>query len=122
MRYLVNGSILMLFGLAIVGCTGQPTETKAPTSPPTVAKEDPEEVTIREALAKLSPEDRALAEKQRLCVIDEESRLGSMGTPVKSSDVKGRTVFVCCRGCRNDALAHPNETLAKLDKLIGAAK
>jgi hypothetical protein len=120
MRYLVSGTVLML-GLAIVGCTDRPAETKAPTSPPAIAKEDPEEVTIREALAKLSPEDRALAEKQRLCVIDEENRLGSMGTPIKL-DVKGRTVFICCGGCRKRALADPDKTLTKLDKLTEVAK
>jgi hypothetical protein len=128
MRYVVNGTAAAFLGLAIVGCSGRPAETKAPTAPPVAVsspavapKEDPEEVEIREALAKLSPEDRALAEKQRLCVIEEDSRLGSMGTPIKL-DVKGRTVFVCCKGCRNDALADPNKTLARLDKLTAAAK
>jgi hypothetical protein len=55
---------------------------------------------IKEALAKLSPEDRALAEKQETCPVTGE-RLGSMGAPIKVT-VKGREVFVCCEGCVNE--------------------
>jgi hypothetical protein len=121
MRYLVGGTAAAMLGLAIVGCGERPTQTASkPAEPVVTAKEDPEEVEIREALAKLSPEDRTAAEKQRFCVIQEDSRLGAMGTPIKL-DVKGRTVFVCCRGCRTDALADPNKTLARLDKLTKAA-
>ncbi len=41
------------------------------------------------------------------------SRLGAMGPPVKLS-IGGQTVFVCCDGCREKALADPQETLQKL--------
>jgi hypothetical protein len=125
----MSATILMLpiLGLAIVGCNERPAETASKPQAPQAAqapvvekKEDPEEVEIREALAKLSPEDRKAAEKQRFCVIEDDSRLGSMGTPIKL-DVKGRTVFVCCKGCRKPALADPDKTLATLDKRTKAA-
>ena len=34
---------------------------------------------VKAALAKLSPEDRALAEEQKYCASEPENRLGSMG-------------------------------------------
>jgi hypothetical protein len=119
MRYLAGILFAAILGFVIVGCAQQSADKK-PAEPPTVAKEDPEEIEIREVLAKLSPEDRALAEKQRFCVIEDDSRLGSMGPPIKL-DVKGRTVFVCCKGCQRPALADPDKTLAQLDKLTKPA-
>ena len=65
------------------------------------------------ALAKLSDEDRKLAEAQRICPVTEEL-LGSMGVPLKV-DVKGRVVFICCSGCRDPLLAEPEKYLAVLD-------
>jgi hypothetical protein len=43
-------------------------------------------------------------------------RLGSMGTPVKVV-ISGKPVFLCCEGCREKALADPDGTLAKAEKL-----
>ncbi len=51
-------------------------------------------------LAKLSPEDRALAEKQKTCPVSDEP-LGSMGVPIKTQ-VDGKDVFVCCKGCLDE--------------------
>jgi hypothetical protein len=79
------------------------------SSKPTTKSVNPK---IAKALAGLTPEDRALAEKQGICPVTEEL-LGLMGTPVKV-DVNGRSVFVCCGGCKEDLLAKPNEYLAKL--------
>jgi hypothetical protein len=70
---------------------------------------DPE---IQKALASLSSEDRALAAKQRVCPVTEES-LGAMGTPVKVR-VLGRDVLLCCAGCEEELRAKANEYLAKL--------
>jgi YHS domain-containing protein len=69
---------------------------------------------ITAALSELSPEDRALAEKQRICPVTGEL-LGSMGAPMKV-DVKGQTVFICCEGCKEELLAKPDEYLAKLNQ------
>jgi membrane fusion protein, copper/silver efflux system len=81
-----------------------------PTTP-----EDPE-AKIKSALAKLTPDDRTLAESQRFCPVLPTSRLGSMGIPLKLT-VDGETVFVCCSGCRKKALSDPSETLATVKKL-----
>jgi hypothetical protein len=75
---------------------------------------------IKAALAKLSPEDRRLAEAQQFCPIAKDSRLGSMGTPVKL-EIKGQVVFLCCAGCKEAALADPDATLAKVAKLKARA-
>jgi membrane fusion protein, copper/silver efflux system len=78
------------------------------------AKRDPE-VKIREALAKLDPTERKIAEAQRICPIT-GNRLGSMGAPPKL-DVKGTSVFICCDGCIDDAKADPDKTLKKVNDL-----
>jgi membrane fusion protein, copper/silver efflux system len=64
------------------------------------------------ALAKMSKEDRELAERQRICPVADFA-LGSMGTPQKV-EVKGQSVFICCEGCRENLLAEPDKYLAKL--------
>lgn len=64
------------------------------------------------ALASLSPEDRALAEKQRVCPVSGDP-LGSMGTPVKVT-IEGREVLLCCEGCRPAIEADPKKYLDKL--------
>jgi Cu(I)/Ag(I) efflux system membrane fusion protein len=73
---------------------------------------------VRASLNLLDPEDRKLAEAQRLCPVTGEP-LGSMGKPIKLS-VKGETVFVCCKGCPEDALADPDKTLAKVKEYRAA--
>lgn len=75
------------------------------------AEPDPK---ITEALAKLSAEDRALAEKQKVCPVSGEP-LGAMGTP-KKIEVKGQSIFICCEGCEEKLLANPDKYLAKLNK------
>jgi hypothetical protein len=67
---------------------------------------------IEKALAELSPEDRAIAEKQKVCLVAGGS-LGGMGKPVKVS-VKGHQVFICCKGCESELLENPDKYLAKL--------
>ncbi len=77
-------------------------------------KVDSKEAEITKALAALSDEDRAAAEKQRDCPISGE-RLGSMDTPIKVT-LNGEEVFLCCEGCKADAEADPDATLAKVKK------
>lgn len=64
-------------------------------------------------LAKLPPEDRALAEKQKVCPVS-GALLGSMGVPSKVT-VKGRTVLLCCDGCEGKLNKDADKYLAKLD-------
>ena len=73
-----------------------------------IVEEAPTEVKI------LSPEDRQLAKIQKLCPVT-DLPLDSMGGPVKVL-VEGRSVFICCEGCRESLLSDPAKYLAKLKK------
>ncbi len=77
----------------------------------------PEEVSpaMLAALAALSPEDRALVERQVICPVADH-RLGSMGPPTRV-DVLGTPVFICCEGCREQLMSEPSKYLAKLASL-----
>ncbi len=66
------------------------------------------------ATGSLSPEERRLAEKQKICPVTGEP-LDSMGGPVRV-DVAGRTVFVCCKACEKPLRKNPAKYLAKLAK------
>lgn len=68
----------------------------------------------RANLERLSPEDRQLAARQRVCPITGE-KLGSMGVPYKM-EVQGRVVFLCCQGCEEQVKADPAAALEKLPK------
>ncbi len=74
--------------------------------------EDGDMGKIKAQLAKLSPEDRQLAEKQHICPVSGEM-LGTMGAPQKV-DVNGQQVWICCAGCKDSLLEEPDEYLAKL--------
>lgn len=65
-------------------------------------------------LNNLAPSDRELALHQEVCPITGEA-LGSMGVPVKIM-VLGEPVFLCCRGCESEAVAHPDQTLTTVRK------
>jgi membrane fusion protein, copper/silver efflux system len=92
----------------------------APQPPAAPEVDAEEERRIAAELAKLSPEDRKRAEKQRFCVVETKNRLGSMGPPVKLM-IKGQPVFLCCEGCRQEALDKPQEMLTRVKKLTGGA-
>lgn len=93
------------------GSKGAATTTVRSTTP-----DDPD-AKITAALAKLSPSERKLAEVQRFCPILSDSRLGSMGVPIKLT-LEGREVFICCPACKSKATKDPAATLKKVDKLI----
>jgi YHS domain-containing protein len=59
------------------------------------------------------PTDKELIERQKTCPVSDQP-LGSMGKPVKVV-VKGRTVFLCCTGCKKKLMADPEKYLKKLD-------
>jgi len=80
---------------------------------------DDGDARIRDNLSRLSPADRELAGKQAYCAVLNQSRLGSMGAPVKL-DIEGKAVFLCCAGCKGKALADPKGTLARAEKLARA--
>lgn len=72
--------------------------------------------SIAANLAKLSPDDRKLAETQKYCPIHPEDPLGSMGVPVKIV-LKDQPVFLCCKECIEKAKSAPDKTLAKVKEL-----
>jgi len=97
-------------------------ETEDPSAMPSAdgdraeSTPDNEEQEITATLAKLSADDRKLAETQRFCPVLKGSRLGSMGIPIKLT-VDGKPVFICCDGCSKRALASPAKTLATVQEL-----
>jgi Cu(I)/Ag(I) efflux system membrane fusion protein len=94
--------------------SGVPAETAASAGPATA--EAREAARVQANLAKLSPEDRRLAEAQKYCAVQHGNLLGSMGVPPKIL-INGRPVFLCCRGCEDEAHAHPDHTLAAVERL-----
>lgn len=110
-RFQLFAQMLMLVGtLSFVGCAGQNTEPAAtPDSGQTSA--DADKAEIEQALSQLSPEDRELAEKQKVCPVSGEP-LGSMGKPMKVT-VEGKDIFVCCEGCVDAVKENPDKYLKK---------
>jgi hypothetical protein len=71
---------------------------------------------IDAALAKLSPEEKAIAESQgMMCVVSDEP-LGSMGAPVLVKDVGGHNFLICCAACEEELRKNPDKYIAKLKK------
>lgn len=64
-------------------------------------------------LQELSETERGLATAQRICPITREP-LGSMGVPLRI-EVAGRPVFLCCAGCKEEALQKEEEIVRWLD-------
>jgi len=93
-----------------------PAKSSAALAPVASASHGSEDAKVKTAFAKLSPEDRRLAEAQGYCPVLEENRLGLMGVPVKLL-LKGQPVFLCCRGCVAEAQAHADDILAKVERL-----
>jgi hypothetical protein len=124
-RRLLALTIVAVSGpLFLVGCTGGMADktpkggaAKGTASPGAPQGEDTE---VQATLAKLSPEDRKLAEAQKWCAVQTKNRLGSMDVPYKVM-VKGQPVFLCCEGCEKKALADPDKTLASVEELKAKA-
>jgi Cu(I)/Ag(I) efflux system membrane fusion protein len=89
-----------------------------PSTPPepaaTPAAPEVSEAEIQANLAKLSMESRAEIEKQRFCPIS-GNRLGAMGPPIQLT-IDNETVWLCCEGCKEDALKDPKATLTKVNE------
>lgn len=127
---MVFGLALAVFAIAMLTGCGTPakdnsaegdkkgtTESmeKANEKPPSAedgGEADAKLTAARAELAKLPAEDVAAAEKQHKCPVSGEL-LGSMGVPIKV-DVNGRSVWICCAGCKDALLEKPDEYLGKL--------
>src|SRR5262245_47573603 len=90
--------------VAAIGCN----DTSTPAGGSSQSK-------YQSALDKLSPEDRAIAERQQKCPVSNEP-LGSMGVPIKVM-VKDKPVFICCKRCQKEVDDHPDEMLKKAEEL-----
>lgn len=76
----------------------------------------PDEAKIKAAMAKLPEADRSAAAAQRYCPMMDTVRLGAMGAPIKIL-IDGKPVYLCCSGCKDEAVEHGKETLAAVEKL-----
>lgn len=114
-------------GMMVVGCGQQPSAPSeaTPDKPAAESDEGQEQASSPDAgsagdskyeaaLAELPPEDRALAEKQKVCPVSGEP-LGAMGKPYKVT-VEGQDVLLCCQGCESKIKENPEQYLAKLNK------
>ena len=98
-------ALSVVLGAALVGCSAEqkadPGSTTATPSAQSATAEtsqaSDQDAEVKDALAKPSPEDRALAAAQKTCPVTGEL-LGSMGVPIKLT-AQGRAAFVCCEGC-----------------------
>lgn len=115
-------AFLAVAAIVLAGCSGTP---QAPTQPggtnaPSVSHDQGSQddgtagsdmEKMKAELKKLSPEDAASVEKQHFCPVSGKM-LGSMGAPIKV-EVKGKSVWICCEGCKQKVLDNPDEYLAK---------
>ncbi|MBS0266226.1 MAG: efflux RND transporter periplasmic adaptor subunit [Planctomycetes bacterium] len=95
------------------GSSGSKSDSGGSTVRPTTPEDT--DAKINQALARLSDKDRKVAEQQQFCPIIADSRLGSMGVPIKLV-IDDEPVFVCCDGCKKAAQENGKETLAKVKK------
>ena len=113
-------AIVKVTGLSGCGRSGESPASSEPTGPTTAADShaghdhhgNAMHSEYEAELAKLSPQDRQLAEKQRVCPVS-GAMLGSMGKPYKVT-VQGREVLLCCPGCEAALKKDPDRYLAKL--------
>lgn len=114
MRYFTF-TLIAVFALSMaVGCGSNPPPAANPPAGGTGDKTESDMAKMKAELAKLSPEDAASAEKQHVCPVTGKM-LGTMGAPEKV-DVDGKTVWICCAGCREELLSNKDTYLAKLKK------
>ena len=116
MRFRMSLAVVAAVGAMVVaGCGGTSSDPVILKRGPGAARgPEPDDGTgaIAANLAKLSAEDKKLAEAQKTCPTSGEP-LGSMGVPRKLT-LKGETVFVCCASCVKGAEKDPDATLKKV--------
>lgn len=102
---IVSVAMMALLGSSGCGTARQPAGSADQSSAeqsdqPSDVLSSEEAAKIEEHLSQLSPEDRALALKQKICPVSKEL-LGVMDTPFKVMH-EGQPVFLCCKGCKED--------------------
>jgi Cu(I)/Ag(I) efflux system membrane fusion protein len=125
-RVAINGSFLIdaetrlnpATGSTYFGASGGPRDASEDQHSHLSKKE---EDRIRTGLSRLSAADRIQAEAQRFCAVQSDNRLGSMGMPIKIQ-IGNQSVFLCCAGCRQEAVGNPAQTLARVENLKSKGK
>jgi hypothetical protein len=104
----------------VAGCAGSNDQGHVHSQPKKDAAPQ-DDAAIRANLAKLSDADRDSAQTQKFCAVHGDSRLGSMGVPVKialkDTDGKQVNVFLCCKGCEKAARQDEAKTAAAAAEL-----
>ncbi|MHC4223974.1 MAG: hypothetical protein ACYSX0_06785 [Planctomycetota bacterium] len=116
LRFKWLGMSAILVAATIAGCGSEPADEggHAGDEPGENMKTEGHGASgLAENLKGLNPGDLALVKAQKTCPVSDED-LGSMGVPVKVS-AKGKTVFLCCEGCRKKFEREPEKYLAKLE-------
>ena len=109
--------LITFVALVVTSCQSGSTPSPAEKAAPKKSGSDSTSPkNVREAMAKLNPEDLDQAQSQRICPTSDEL-LGSMGKPVKLT-LKGQTVFLCCASCKDAAEKDPEATLQKIASSI----
>jgi hypothetical protein len=111
-------TVLLAAPILFAGCSSEkanntpapPAGTGANNATPAAA--GAADASITAALAELPAEDRALAEKQKICPVSGEP-LGGMGKP-KKLNIAGHEVFICCEACEQSLRDEPDKYLAKI--------
>jgi hypothetical protein len=112
-------ALMFVFGLA--GCKKTDSETPSTTAPADTAdaghshEEGHTHTDIEASLAKLTPEERASAEAQKICPVSDHA-LGEMDKPLEVTLEDGKKVWICCAGCEEELKKDPAKYLAKLEK------
>lgn len=113
----MNRWISLTLIAGVLTLTSLPVTSADDTAKPGHSHTDkPDEAKIKAAMAKLPEADRSAAATQRYCPMMDTVRLGSMGAPIKIL-IDGKSVFLCCAGCKDEAVEHGKETLATVEKL-----
>ena len=114
-------AVLALFvgSCFMIGCG----EKSAParSAAPAASAASGDEAKFAAEIAKLPEDERAIATDQKFCVVENNSRLGSMGKPYKIM-IEDKPVYLCCAGCEDEARKDSKKTLAKVEELKAASK
>jgi hypothetical protein len=120
-RWMMSVAVVAIatFALGLAGCGSDTGGGKSQGGKSTGAggkqgAESDEMKAVQAELAKLSEEDRASAEKQKVCPVS-ENLLGSM-PGMKKVEVEGREVWLCCGGCESTLREDPEKYLAKIEE------
>jgi hypothetical protein len=108
-------------GSTYFGASGGPQSERRSATEARPSMSEDEDAKIIAILSKLSRVDRRLAEAQGYCPVQQTTRLGAMGMPVKIF-LKGEPVFLCCGGCEKQARDHAERTLTRVERLHAAHK